>query len=413
MNMLRSFLLAGCIVAGVASAKADDNDQIARGEYLARAADCVACHTAPGGQSFAGGRAFELPIGLLYSPNITSDPQTGIGSYTDAEWLKMLRGGVARDGKHLYPAMPYTSYTMMSDDDALAIKAYLKSVAPISSAPPANQIGFPYNLRWSMFFWNLFNNPNRRFEPDTTKSEAFNRGAYLVNGLGHCGECHTPRNFMMGLKDSKALAGAVQVGWHAYNLTSDKTSGLGNWTDEQLYEYLSSGQAQGHGPASGPMAEAVSNSLRFLKPEDIRAMVTYLRGVNAQDVGPATVTGNAASNYGNELGGRLFVQACAGCHLPNGSGRQSPWAALAGAHTAADPQGTNLIQILTHGSEIRTHQGVMFMHAFTGAYTDAELAALGRYTQTQFGGIEGTVTPEQIRKARGPDPKSPDPKSAS
>lgn len=396
------------VVLAAPSVASAQNDQVARGEYLAKAADCVACHTAPGGTPFAGGRAFKLPFGVLYSPNITPDEKTGIGGYSDEAWLAMLHKGVGRAG-HLYPAMPYASYTAMTDDDALAIKAYLTSLKPVAGKVPDNTIGFPFNQRWGLVFWNLFNNPDRRFAPTPNQSETYNRGAYLVNVLGHCGECHTPRNFMMGLKTSKAFAGEVQADWRAYNLTSDRASGLGGWSDDQLAQYLSTGQAPGHGPASGPMAEAVEHSLNGLKPEDIKAIVTYLRGVPAQSDGAASPPPPDADPV-EPLGQRLFVQACAGCHLPGGGGRQSAWAALAGAHTTRDPVATNLVQVLAKGSEIQTAQGQMFMHSFTGAYSDAELAAIANYTQRQFGGISGSVTPEQIAKARSsstPQPAKP------
>ena len=289
-NALRSLAALYAIATSfVAHGAAAETDPIARGRYLATAADCVACHTAPGGTPFAGGRAFKLPIGTLYSPNITPDQATGIAGYSDEAWLKMLREGVASDGKHLYPAMPYASYSAMSDADALAIKAYLASTKPVVATAPANDVRFPYNMRWTLVFWNLFNNPDRRFSPDQTKSAAYNRGDYLVNALGHCGECHTPRNLMMGLS-GKSFAGALQADWQAYNLTSDEQSGIGGWSDDQLAQYLSTGQAPGHGPASGPMAEAVENSLSKLEPDDIKAIVTYLRGVPAQsEASPAAM----------------------------------------------------------------------------------------------------------------------------
>ena len=287
MNTIRNALSALLLAAPIHAKAADaHSDLIAHGEYVTRAADCEGCHTTPGGTPFAGGRAFNLPFGVLYSPNITPDKATGIAGYSDDEWVSALQTGVARGGKHLYPAMPYTSYTLMTRDDALAIKAYLFSLAPVQATIPDNQFRFPFNQRWGMMFWNLLNNPDRRFQPDPAKSADYNRGAYLVDALGHCGECHTPRNLTMGLKTSRRFAGAEQVGWQAFNLTSDRTNGIGGWTDAQLEQYLSTGHADGHGPASGPMAEAVEYSMRYLKPEDIHAVVTYLRGIPAQPDGP-------------------------------------------------------------------------------------------------------------------------------
>jgi mono/diheme cytochrome c family protein len=396
MRILRSLLcLVGLLAAGQARAA---SDQVVRGEYLARAADCVACHSAPGRAAWTGGRAFVLPFGTIYSANLTPDKDTGIGQYTDAEWISMMHDGVGHDGKHLYPVMPYNSYTRVTDEDALAIKAYLFTLPAVHAEPVENDLGFPFNQRWLMVFWNLFNNPGSRLEANTAKSADWNRGAYLVEGLGHCAQCHTPRNFMQGLS-SKAFAGAEQVGWLAYNLTSDKEHGIGGWSDAQLEQYLATGHADGRGPASGPMAEAVSNSLRYMTPGDIHAMVVYLRDIPARGDGPPAI-GVPASVAIDPRGQKIFVEACAGCHLPSGKGRQSPWAALAGSHSAGDVDGGNLVQVLTHGTEVQTADGLMFMHAFDRAYTDPELAAVANYTIAQIGGRVGKVTPKQIRDAR-------------
>lgn len=372
-----------------------------RGRYLTRAADCAGCHTAPGGTPFAGGRAFKLPFGVLYAPNITPDRATGIGAYTDAQWVRMLHEGVSRGGKHLYPVMPYPSYTRMTREDALAIKAYLFSRPAVHVSIPANRMRFPFDQRWLMVFWNLFNNPDARFKPDPAKSTDVNRGAYLVGALGHCAECHTPRNFMMGLSSSDAFAGAKQQGWLAYNLTSDRTAGIGTWSDAQLAQYLSTGHADGRGPASGPMAETVEFSLRYLTPADTHAMIAYLRDIGARPGGPPAARSDATPRPLDALGARVFVEACAGCHLPDGAGRQSAWAALRGDHRTGDVDGTNLVQVLAHGTQIETSQGLMFMHRFTRAYTDQELAAVANYVIAQFGGRNGRVTPQQIKAARG------------
>jgi mono/diheme cytochrome c family protein len=395
-----AFLLSAAPLAAHADAQ---SDLVARGQYVTTAADCEACHTTPGGQPFAGGRAFVLPFGVLYSPNITPDQKTGIAGYSDADWLRMLHTGIGRDGKHLYPAMPYTSYSGLSDADALAIKAYLMSLTPVAATIPANQIRFPFNQRWGMAFWNLVNNPDVRFQPDPTKSAVYNRGAYLVEDLEHCGECHTERNFMMAVSTSKPLAGAYEQGWLAYNLTSDPISGLGGWSDAQLEQYLSTGHADGRGPASGPMAEVVEDSLRYLTPSDIHAIVVYLRAVPAQPDGPPAVKANGIPLAARDAAGqRLFQDACEGCHLSNGDGRESSWAALRGAQSVGDPAGTNIIQVLTHGTSIATAQGTMSMPSFTGAYTDDELAELGNYTIGQFGFRQGEITAAQIAAQRHP-----------
>ena len=370
------------------------------GEYLTRAADCVSCHTAEGGAPFAGGRAIKLPFGTIYSPNITPDRETGIGDYTDDEWVDALQRGIGHGGKQLYPVMPYNSYTLMSREDALAIKGYLFSLKPVHAEAPANSLRFPFSQRWTLWLWNKANNPDHRFVPDSTKSAAWNRGAYLVEALGHCGQCHTPRNWMQGLKTGDAYAGTVQAGWRAYNITNDPKHGIGGWSDAALAQYLSTGFADGHGPASGPMAEAITNSLRYMTPDDIRAMVTYLRDIPPQAQGPESAPPAPAAVADTALGAHIFELACAGCHLPNGHGRQSPWAALAGDQSAADPAATNLLQVLAHGSELRTDHGEVFMHSFAGAYTDPELAAVANFVMARFGGRPGVVMAEDIAAAK-------------
>nr|WP_321982993.1 c-type cytochrome [uncultured Lichenicoccus sp.] len=389
-----------CASALAGPARSQSADLVHRGEYLTRAADCQACHSAAGGGAFAGGRAFTLPMGELYSPNITPDRQTGIGNYTDDEFVRVLHSGVAPGGRHLYPAMPYNSYTLMTREDALAIKAYLFSLTPVHATPPANRMSFPYNIRAVMIGWNLINNPDRRFAADAAKSADWNRGAYLVEALGHCAQCHTPRTATQGLDTAHAYAGAVQQGWTAYNLTSDATHGLKSWSDAALEQYLSTGHADGHGPASGPMADAVQYSLRYLTPSDIQAIVVYLRSIPAQPDGPEPPPPVVTAQAPAAMGQQIFAEACAGCHLPGGDGRQSQWAALRGDHSLGDPSATNMLQVLAHGSQIQTAQGLMFMHAFTRAYTDPELAAVANYAIGQFGGRQGEVTAQQVKAAR-------------
>ena len=315
-------------------------DLIARGEYLTRAADCAACHTAPGGKPFAGGLAFKLPmIGTLYSTNITPDLETGIGDWSDDEFVRALHEGIGKDGEHLYPAFPYASYTLMTRDDALAIKAYLFSLKPVKYTSPPNDISFPFNQRYLMTFWNVLFNPDHRFRPNADQPPEWNRGAYLVEALGHCGDCHTPRNLLFGLKANEKFAGAVVQGWKAYNITPDKDWGIGAWSEAQLQDYLSHGHADGRGSASGPMAEVVDNSLRFLSDDDIKAMGIYLTSVPAVSAaGSAAAVRTPAKNQvaattpssagSDHLGLRIFEGACTGCHSFSGSGIVSNYATL-------------------------------------------------------------------------------------
>src|SRR6202030_2290956 len=285
---------------------------LARGEYLTRAADCAACHTAastpenslypPNGKQFAGGVPFKLPFGTIYSTNITPDRETGIGSWSDDDYVRALHRGMAPGGRYLYRAFPYTSFTAMSRDDALAIKAYLFSLPQQHVANRENDLSFPFSQRWGLAFWNLAFLRDRRFAPDSAQSAAVNRGAYLATALGHCGECHTPRNLAYGLESGREFAGDLLVGWDAYNITSDKHFGVGHWSDAQLASFLSSAHAQGRGSAAGPMAEAVENSLQYLTSEDTSALVAYLRTVAAQTGEVNTGQAPLAQEPEDELG---------------------------------------------------------------------------------------------------------------
>lgn len=390
-------------------------DIVARGEYLAKAADCVACHTVPdSGKPFAGGVAFKLPFGTIYSSNITPDSSNGIGAYSDEEFVRAVREGVRRDGKHLYPAFPYTSYTLLSRDDVLAIKAYLMTLPAIAQANRPNDLGFPFNQRWAMAFWNAAFFKSQRFVADSAKPPQWNSGAYLATALGHCGECHTPRNFGYGLDQSQALAGEEFGGWRAYNITPDAKHGIGSWSDEDIVGYLTSGHASEHASASGPMGEAVAHSLQFLRPEDAGALVVYLRSVPARegkhpidiDVRPAALTASTPVLPGQEElkadseGLKLFEGACAGCHQWNGQGRQTIYASLEGTRGVNDLAATNVTQVILQGSKMRIGQNEVFMPPFGDAYSDTEVAALANYVVAHFGGKEARVTPDQVARRR-------------
>ena len=377
-----------------------------RGEYLTRVADCTACHTTRGGQAFAGGPAITLPFGVLYAPNITPDRNTGIGRYNDDEFVRAMQEGVARDGRHLYPAFPYVAYTRMSRDDILAIKAYLFSLPPVVAAPRVSRLSFPFNQRWGLIFWNALFNPNRRFQPDPSRSAACNRGAYLVEGPGHCAQCHTPRNFAMAVDNGQAFAGAVAQGWRAYNLTSDTQSGLGSWSDDQIASYLSRGHADQHGSAGGPMAEVVENSGRYMSPADIRDIVVFLRSLkpirNLSMVAEAPARGGLESVDGRSgAGERIFASVCATCHAWNGRGVQDPSATLIGNRTVNDPTGTNLVNILLEGARVRNGTGaIVYMPPFGAAYTDDQIAAVANFVNGRFGDRSLALTGTDVAAIR-------------
>jgi mono/diheme cytochrome c family protein len=385
---------------------------VERGEYLTRAADCMVCHTAKDGVPFAGGRAFVLPFGTLYSTNITPDAETGIGNYTDANFLDAVHKGVGPSGLKLYPAMPYASYTYMSDADALAIKAYLSTLKPVRAPAPPNTLAFPFNQRSLMGIWSLLFNPDERYEPNVERSAEWNRGAYLVEAMGHCGECHTPRNLFFALNNRKKFAGAVQAGWRAYNITSHRGSGVGAWSDTDLIRYISMGHADGRGTASGPMGEAVDESLSHLKPSDIAAMVTYLRsvpGVATSDLpepsaNPAPMSpAEGMAENGNLPGKAVYEGACAGCHGWTGTSPVIPFATLTGTRAVNDPTANNVAQVIIGGAHRHFANDAANMPAFGGAYSDAEIAGVANYVTARFGAKGSALTAANISKMRAAD----------
>jgi mono/diheme cytochrome c family protein len=380
---------------------------IAQGEYLARAADCMVCHTARGGTPFAGGRAFVLPFGTMYSTNITPDVDTGIGRYSDQDFLNAVHKGIGRNGVRLYPAMPFASYTLMSDGDALAIKAYLFSLKPVHAPAPENTLKFPFNQRYLMAFWSAFFNPDRRFTPVTGQPPAWNRGAYLVEAMGHCGECHTPRNLGMALNNREKFAGAVQAGWRAYNITPDTTAGIGTWSDAELAHYLSMGHAEGRGTASGPMGEAIDESLSHLTASDIGAIVAYLRTVPAHgspDL-PAPRTDPASPSFADDrtrnlAGKAVYEGACAGCHGWSGISPGLATATLTGTRAINDPKANNVAQVILGGGQRHAQDSSVYMPGFGSAYSDSEVASVANYVTERFGAQGATLTAKDVEKMR-------------
>lgn len=369
-------------------------DLIKRGEYLTHAADCFACHTAPGGKPYAGGLAFNLPgMGVLFSSNITPDKDTGIGNYTDQQFLDAVHKGIRADGQHLYPAMSYAAYTYMTDADALAIKAYLFSLPPVHAQAKEADMRWPFNQRWLMAFWNAAYNANERFKPNPSQTPEWNRGAYLTEALGHCGECHTPRTPTFTLDNKQKFAGTITAGWRAYNITPDAKAGLGGWSDADLVSYLSTGHAEGHGGAAGPMGEASDDSLSYLTQPDIHALVAYLRSVPAISGGlPAIQTNAAPASHregvpadSNPRGAAIFASACASCHDWTGVSAISNRATLTGDRAVNDPSAVNVAQTVINGVPRKTNGPPIFMPAFGSAYSDDEIAAVANYVTARFG----------------------------
>ena len=384
------------------SVPSGDAQLIRRGEYIATAADCIACHTTPGGAQYAGGRVFKLPFGSIVAPNITPDPETGVGAWTAGEFVRALREGVGRHGEELYPAFPYTSYAKMSESDAVALWAYLKTLAPVRQEVAQSDLRFPFDQRRLMRFWKALFFDREALPAIADRGEEWNRGRYLVDALGHCGECHTPRNLLYAQKRGRALAGETVQGWTAWNITPDRVHGIGEWSKAELHDYLKTGYAPGRAVASGPMAEAIHFSLSRLEDADLGAIAAYLQNVQPVARGPTLLARAAPSaNVAQPVEGRhVFEGACMGCHLETGEGRQSAVASLLGRRSVRDPEGRNVMQVILHGNQLDLPAEHAMMPAFANAYSDAEIASATQFVLARFGAVNAKVSAQDVHAAR-------------
>ena len=415
-TMMKSSLLAAAVWVAT-SAFAADQTQVEQGRYLATAGDCVACHTAPGGASMAGGLALASPMGAIYSTNITPSKTHGIGNYTLAQFSDALRHGKRADGANLYPAMPYTAYAKTSDEDIAAMYAYfMQGVAPVDSAAPATSLPFPFNIRASLGVWNAMFHDATPFKADASKTPEWNRGAYLSQGLAHCTTCHTPRTALMAEDQKRSLGGAEIGGWNAPNITSD-ASGIASWTEEDLVKYMSGQPVPGKGMASGPMAEAIDHSLKHLTPEDLKAIAVYIKSVPA--VATAGVKQGADSfgaqtdaldtlrgtelpaNYDAMTGAQIYDAYCATCHQAQGQGSEDgSLPALFNNTTLGHKATNNLVQVMLHGVE--RHGADTVMPGFAHELSDKQMASLGNYLLASYGNPEAQVTEQQVAQLRNP-----------
>jgi nicotinate dehydrogenase subunit B len=362
---------------------------IARGRQLAALGDCAVCHTDARGVANAGGRAIETPFGTVYSTNITPDPVTGIGAWSYPAFERAMREGIHRDGRHLYPAFPYPHFAKATDADLQALYAYLMVQAPVRAENPKTTLTFPFNLRPLLAGWNaLFHRPTV-FDPDPAKSTIWNRGAYLVEGLGHCGACHSPRQLLGAEKAENYLAGGFAEGWEAPALTSLSRAPI-PWSEDELFAYLRSGESRFHGVAAGPMAPVV-NELASLPDEDIRAMAVYLGSFNdnshsnvARDELAARLETSTSIRSTASVGARLYEGACAVCHQVGGAplfGSRPSLALNSNLHSAVPD---NLIQVILHGVTSPASSDLGYMPGFKDSMTDGQIAELVSYLREQF-----------------------------
>ncbi len=351
-----------------------------RGEYLARAGDCISCHTANGGVPFAGGYRLDTPFGALLAPNITPDPKTGIGLWSADQFYRAMHEGVNRHGQDMYPAMPYDFYTRITREDSDAIYAYLRTLAPVVNAVNINQLHFPFNQRWSMAVWRELYFTEGTFKPDASKPSSWNRGAYLVEGLGHCSSCHSPRNALGGIEKDKAYTGASIDGWFALNLSSNLHTGLGSWTAADIATYLKTGAVPGKTTALGPMAEVVRNSTSHLTDADLAAMAEYLKSIPPNS---SLRTGKPVPDPARAQAATLYMDHCGACHQAGGRGMPGVFPPLAGNPVVIAPDAANIVKVVLGG--VPAQGKYIPMPGFASLLSDQQVADLANYIRTSWG----------------------------
>ena len=420
--MMKTFLKA-CVLASavlaLAPALAADNAAIERGRYLATAGDCIACHTAPGGKSMAGGLALASPLGSIYSTNITPSKTHGIGNYTLEQFTDALRHGKRADGANLYPAMPYTAYAKTTDEDIAAMYAYfMQGVEAVDAAPAhTTALPFPFNIRASLGVWNAIFHDATPYKADASQTPEWNRGAYLSQGLAHCTTCHTPRTSLMAEDSKRSLGGGEVGGWHAPNITSDAKSGIGNWSVDDLVLYMSGQPVPGKGPAAGPMAEAIDHSLKHLTPADLKAIAVYVKSVpvvsdssvkqGADQFGKPvddldSIRGTALpQDYDAMTGAQIYDGYCASCHQAQGQGSDGDGLpALFHNTSLGHANSNNLVNVVLHGIHRVGTDSVM--PGFAHELSDKQVTALSNYLLTSYGNPEAKVTERQVAQLRDP-----------
>jgi len=398
--------VASALTAEAQQPTPNDAALIAKGEYLARAGDCIACHTAREGKTFAGGLPMKTPFGTLYTSNITPDPQNGIGTWTADQFYRLMHDGRFPDGGLVYPAMPFGSYTKVTREDSDAIFAYLHSIPPVKQRNRPHELRFPFDNRSLILGWRTLFFKDGEFKPDASKSAEWNRGAYLVEGLGHCGMCHTAINALGGSSDSQAFEGGLipMQFWYAPSLTSNKEAGLGDWSIEEITQYLRTGVAS-RGAVYGPMAEVVYNSLQYLNDDDIRAMAVYLKTL-AQGTTPASASKPPSSSESSLLvsfGKSIYDRDCALCHGAEGLGAPPHYPSLAGNQSIQMSSAVNAIRMVLNGGFPPGTAGnprPYGMPPFAQRLSDDEIAAVVSYIRTAWGNRGDPVSARQANELR-------------
>ncbi len=394
---------------------------IARGEYVARLSDCVACHSVPGGAPFTGGLEMATPLGAIHTTNVTPDPETGIGRYSLADFDRAVRHGVAPGGRRLYPAMPYPSYAKLSDDDVRALYAFfMKGIAPVRQANIPSEIPWPLNMRWPIALWNGVFADTAPYAAKAGKDELWNRGAYIVQGPGHCGSCHTPRGLAFNEKaldesGTPFLAGALLDGWYAPSLRNDPNTGLGRWSEPEIVQFLKIGRNQ-HAVVFGSMTEAFNNSTQFMSDDDLAAIARYLKslpGDSQRDGTPWQYQAVSAADRLDTPGAHTYVTRCVSCHGADGKGQAQWMPPLAGATSALAKENASAINITLNGSQRVVAAGVpdaYRMPAFREQLSDQQIAEVLTFVRSTWGNQSEPVDAKAVSTLREhTDPASSSP----
>jgi mono/diheme cytochrome c family protein len=378
---------------------------IQKGEYLARAGDCIACHTDAEGKMFAGGRPMPTPFGNLYAPNITPDDDTGIGKWSPDEFYRMLHTGISRSGALLYPAMPFASYTRVTREDSDAIFAYLMSVPPVKQPNRAHELRFPFNQRDLLVGWRALYFKEGEYVSDPKQSAQWNRGAYLVEGLGHCSMCHTAINALGGSSTSKEFEGGMipNQNWYAPSLTSNREAGLGEWSIEDIVDLLQAGASR-RGAVYGPMAEVTYNSLQYLNDDDVKAMATYLKALPPSNSSePVPSSARLVQPAVMETGRRIYEKQCAICHGGEGQGHPPQFPPLANNQSITMPSPVNSIRMVLNGGYAPgtlRNKRPYGMPPFAHILKDDEVAAVVTYIRVAWNNTGTPVTADQANELR-------------
>lgn len=396
--------LAGSVVpAGAAGVDKQSFGQIERGHYLTIVGDCAACHTLPGsGHAFAGGRPIETPFGMMLAANITPDPQTGIGAWTDQEFINALTKGTGRHGTRLYPAMPYTYYTKLTRDDALAIRAYLNTVPAVHNPVNSNQLPFPFSMRWVLAVWDEFFFSQGTFHPDPKQSAQWNRGAYLVEGPGHCGMCHTPKNFLGADDTDSRLKGYALQGWFAPNITDDARRGIGGWSSEEIVAYLKTGHNK-TGAASGPMSETLNLSTSKMSDADLQAIAVYLKDQGGQRKTAAADPADPPDQKVMKSGAQIYADNCSACHGPDGKGQPHLFPALSGSPAVQQTDPTTVLHVVLRGARsvgTKPAPTAPAMPEFGWILNDDQVAAVATYIRNSWGNSAPAVNASDAKETR-------------